>query len=214
MPVQQLLMTYAAAGGGGGVVWDSAVRSVPAVLSLGDSRLTADTAAAGTYANVRSTKPLTGLAYISGTVSMNDLSTNAGFGVGDITSAVTNASIYMGQQNLNVAMWGRTFTRYFNNGAQTYTGGGSGSPADVQIAVRVATRRVWVRVNGGVWHGGGDPVADTSPTVTLSGTGAIYAQGTITRAGAAAGRYVDLHGTAATTTGAVPAGFTAAGFAP
>ena len=43
----------------------------------------------------------------------------------------------------------------------------------IGMAINNATGAVWVRKNGGSWIGGGDPVAQTSPTATL-GAGGIY----------------------------------------
>src|SRR5690606_25453812 len=89
---------------------------------------------------------------------------------------------------------------------------GSAYPADseAQIAVRVASRRYWMRINGGAWIGGGDPASDTTPTGILPGTGAIYIAASIDSRGTPDGT-VQLPATPADVTGVVPPGFIAGG---
>jgi hypothetical protein len=118
----------------------------------------------------------------------------------------------MGQFNVHGAVYASAGNQYFGN-IRVATAGGVITLGSVQIAVRVATRRVWVRRDGNAWQGGGDPAADTNPSFTLSGTGAIYAVATLTKAGWTPSRYVEIHPDAASTTGVVPSGFTAANWA-
>src|SRR5690606_40533481 len=49
----------------------------------------------------------------------------------------------------------------YSGGSVIGSVGSLASPDDIQIAVRVATRRIWIRQAGGAWVGGGDPAADT-----------------------------------------------------
>jgi hypothetical protein len=50
----------------------------------------------------------------------------------------------------------------------------------VEIYLRAATGRVWIRADGGAWIGGGDPVADTTPTAILGpSTGYVLAASTL-----------------------------------
>lgn len=215
MAIQQLLASYAEASAPGlSATWDSAQKSVPAVLSAGDLRLTANTGVSGTYANTRSTRGLQGLAYISAEIGTAAAGAVYGFGVADATWNVTSASVYCGGSgSTSVGLWGPNGATYFNNSV-IFSGGTGSAPANVEIAVRVATRRVWIRRSGGAWLGGGDPAADTSPTATLSGSGVIYAAASVTRSGALSTWFVELDPNAAATTGTVPTGFTAANWIP
>jgi hypothetical protein len=44
----------------------------------------------------------------------------------------------------------------------------------IDIAFDVGTKKVWTRVDGGAWAGGGDPVAETTPSGTWSFSGAVF----------------------------------------
>lgn len=46
----------------------------------------------------------------------------------------------------------------------------SGASVRFGYAYDVDTGKVWVRINGGSWIGGGNPASGTTPTVTISGT--------------------------------------------
>lgn len=211
--LQQVLLGYGAAGAVAAVSWDSSHKSPPAVLTDSDLRLTANTGAAGTYAGARSTRAIQGLCYLSFLVGAPRAGATNAVGIADATLDFTSASSWAGQVNGSVGA-------YLANGA-IYRGGSvvgnlgaMGSESAVEFAIRVATRRIWVRKPGGAWIGGGDPAADTTPTTTLGGTGALYAVGTITKAGAVSGDFCVLHPDAGSTSGTPPAGFTAANFAP
>lgn len=204
-------------GGGGvtpsGVTWDPGHTSPVAVLSLGNLRLTADTGATGTYASTRSTAPIMGLCYVSGTVRTTGGGATAAYGLADATIDLTDASRWAGETSASVGVYAQNGNIY-SGGSLIGSVGALSSPDDIQIAVRVATRRIWIRQAGGAWVGGGDPAEDTSPTLTLGGSGDIYVAATVNKASATPDRYSQLHPDAGSTTGAVPSGFTAASFAP
>lgn len=203
----------AAGGGASDVKWDSAHKSTPAVLSSGDLRLAANTGVAGTYANARSTKAIQGLCYLSFRVGAPAGGATNAAGIADAVLDFTNASNWAGQVNGSVGAYLASGAIY-KGGSVVGNLGALGTDSELQFAIRVASRRVWIRKPGGAWIGGGDPAADTTPTTTLGGTGDLYAVGTITRLGATSGHFCDLHPDAGSTTGDVPSGFTAAGFAP
>jgi hypothetical protein len=193
--------------------WNPSYKSAPAVLSLGDLRLTANTGASGTYASTRSTLRIAHLGYYSGTV-VETRSTTSAFGVTNDGINLTNTNSWVGQSQ-SAGLW--------MNGGDVYRAASvigtiaGASPAAVEIAVRISggDLRVWFRRNGGGWLGGGDPAADTSPTTTISSaSGNVYLAASVTRSGASSGNYVEMHATAGTTTGTVPSGFTAALFLP
>lgn len=195
--------------------WNPAVVSPAAVLSVANTRLTANTGAAGMYAATRSTRAIQGLCYFSAEMSKDIASGSTyGFGISDATKDFTPGSAWIGDATTGVGVWGPSGI-VFQNGADTGLSVGTFGGIDTaQIAIRVATRRVWIRRAGGAWAGGGDPVADTTPTATLTGSGALYVVGTVTKAGANASRYVELDIDAASTTGTVPSGFIAANWVP
>ena len=199
------------AGGGSGITFNPAQVSAPSVLSVGNLRLTANTGAAGDYANTRATRAVTGNCYFSAEVA-NFTSEDAGFGIAAESWTLSAAALFVGGGGESAGMYstsGNVYASGFRG-----SGGTLGSVDSVQVAVRTASRRVWIRRNGGAWQGGGDPVADTTPTATIGGTGALFPAASLTRAGATPSRYVQLHPDAASTTGAVPVGFTAANWVP
>lgn len=136
-----------------------------------------------------------------------------GYGLADVTIDVTDASYWLGQLSASVGVWSPN-GNIFSGGSVIGSVGALSSPDDIQIAVRVATRRIWIRQAGGAWVGGGDPATDTSPTLTLGGSGDIYVAATVNKTSATPNRYSQIHPDAGSTTGAVPSGFTAASFAP
>lgn len=199
---------FASGGGGGGSQsFNSALLSAPAVLTNSDLRLTANTGATGDYANARAIRAVTGDCYFSATVA-NNTTEDAGFGVARESFGITSAVDFVREPGMY-----STNGNTYGPGGLIASGGTLGSVSSVEVAIRTSTRRVWIRRNGGAWVGGGDPVADTSPTLTLSGTDLIFPAATLTRAGASGSRYVQLHPDAASTTGTVPSGFTAANWA-
>lgn len=214
--MSMLIDAYRFGGGGGGGLstWDAGYLSPAAVLSLGNIRLTANTGAGGTYASTRSVKALTGLAYVSCAVSQDSAGGIYGVGIADSTLDYTNGSNWIGHAAGSVGAWGPS-SDVFTSGGSIGTVGTMPNPVgSLEFAVRVGSRRVWIRQNGGAWVGGGDPAADTSPTTTLSGSGALYMVGTLTKNTATAARYAEIDIDAAATTGTPPAGFTAGGWAP
>lgn len=179
--------------------WDSAYLSPLGVLSAGNRLLGANST--GQYANCRSVGAVDGLAYFSASCTKGG-GNNWGFGLMDAGVAAGN-SAWVGSGN-SAGIWYEG--RVYQGGATLHTGSLYPATAEVQIAIRAASRRYWMRVNAGAWIGGGDPVADTAPTGTLPGTGAIYIAGSIDSRGVANGT-IRLPATSADITGAVPAGF-------
>lgn len=193
--------------------WDPAHLS--SATSLTNSNLTLNpVGASGTYACSRSTRALQGLAYVSANCSTNSSgSMFSGFGIADATAGFNSTNMYTGFTSLSVG-GGPTDGNVYNNNASIGVLTGIANPGDVQIAVDVPNRKVWIRRSGGSWLGGGDPAAGTSPTLTLGGSGALYVVGSCYRPSFNASRYIILHGDAASTTGTPPSGFTAANWAP
>ena len=150
------------------------------MLSNGNLRLTANTGTAGAAANVRAVRAVAGNCYFSATVA-NNTSEGAGFGLVRLSEVITAALL------LTKGMYSTSGNTY-GPGGFIASGGTLESVSSVQVAIRTASRRVWIRRNGGAWVGGGDPVADTSPTMTLIGTDDIFPAATVTKAGATAAR--------------------------
>lgn len=182
--------------------WDGVVKSPRALMSDSDLKLQ-DSAGSGTYATARSRLALADMGYFSATPNAPAAGETCGFGMADETAAFTSGSTWAGNTNLSGAVWSQAGTGYFNG--SSVGSGGSSASSDIQGCRR--GRRGWLRRAGGGWIGGGDPALDTSPTFTISGSGKIYLIGSIT-AGALA--TLTIHKDAASTTGVVPAGFTAA----
>jgi hypothetical protein len=170
-------------------------------------------ASIGNYANARALKPCAGLCYFSMSVDWNGSGSVAGAGVADETSDLRNSNNYPGYDNMGVEVGCPNGSMFHNAGSVgTLPGTITNDPVNIEFAVDVSTRKVWIRQNGQAWAGGGDPAAGTSPTVTLSGSGAIYPVGWISTSGPS-GRQVALHVDAGSTTGTPPSGFTAANWA-
>lgn len=184
------------------LVWDVASAVNPGTFGLGDRRITSK--GAGAYCNVRSSQALTGLAYVEMDVFPSGSGEVVAGGVVGRSWPVAETS-YIGESASCAAVWLPNRTWYVDNAA-VGTVAGSGSTLRAQIAVRVASRRVWVRLNGGAWRSGGDPAADTAPSASLSGSDPIYAAACVANMGSnvtiiAAVDHLD----------APPAGFTAWG---
>ena len=182
--------------------WNPLDKSSGITLSNGDSR--AD--GSGGYNNVRSTSSVSGKRYFEMLINVTTTGGNsAGHGVADGTEGLNSPS-YAGATNLSAGLWIPP-GNVFKNGASI--GFGIGPQAvgvtRTEWAVDSATRKVWVRKHGGSWLGSGDPTAGTSPTVTLSGSGGIFAMATPYTAG----EWSDLVSDPANMTGAAPSGFTA-----
>lgn len=187
--------------------WDPTKASPRALLS--NSNLTvAIQAGAGIYGTVGAVKAVTGLCYFSGTPNASGGGETAALGLGDSTVTFTDGATWVGDGSLSAGCWPNVGTVYF--GGSSVGSAGSSATSDIQIAVRVSSRRVWIRRAGGAWVGGGDPAADTSPTCTLTGTGSIFPMASISAGSASA---ITLHKDAAQTTGTVPSGFTPANWA-
>ena len=61
-----------------------------------------------------------------------------------------------------------------NNGSSTNIGSNWTAGAIISVAVDIDNSKIWWRVNGGSWFGGGDPAAGTSPVFTIA-SGNTYA---------------------------------------
>ena len=196
------------------------------VLSNGNTELSANTSATGTYANAVSSREIQNLGYYSGVVETNSGDT-VGFGPGAVLRSITSADFpqdnfeYVGLASFSAGLWANSGSVY-RQGQSTLTGTG-GLSFGVEVAIRLVPNfggsptqtqmRAWIRRSGGSWYGGGDPVADTTPTHTATisvNTNYIALLGTVTRSGATSARKVTLHGDAASTTGTPPTGFTKA----
>lgn len=207
---QMMMIAQRIAAGGVAVTWDPATKSSPAVLSAGNIRLATTSGTSGTYGNARSTRAIQGLCYVSVSTNTDSTGEVLGAGICDSTFPQATTSRWVGDGTTSVGLWFPASTGYFNGSP---IGTATGSPTFIEMAVRVASRKVWLRAEGGAWLGGGDPVADTSPTATLTGTGALYVVGSIDRRSATSARWIEIASTAGTTTGTVPSGFTAANWA-
>src|SRR5690606_34352504 len=144
--------------------------------------------ASGGYRSTRSAHALAGNCYFAIRCARGTAN-NYGAGVAEAGVNLVPASAYVGM-GLSLGAWfeGRLYYNGANSGAIV----GMSDNRDIQIAVRVATRRVWMRLPGGAWLGGGDPAEDTSPTLTIGGTGVLYAAATIHQPSTASGASMTL----------------------
>ena len=201
--------------------WSPTYLSAPSVLSGGDLTLTANTGAAGTYANAVSSRNVSDLGYYSFNVSTNSGET-VGIGVASITSPPTatlfpeDSENYLGDTTDTLGLWQNSGVFY--GGITARAPAPAGNTKSYEIAVRFApdtptsTVRVWMREPSGSWLGGGDPVTDTTPTqiILRENTAQVVIGASLTKSGANSSRFAVLHGDAASTTGTPPTGFTAA----
>lgn len=182
------------------LTWNAASASPLAVLSAGGTVVAPSSN--GTYCKVASTDELTGFVYFEIDLYGNDAVTNStpvGGGVGTYsgTGALTNtfagSSYYKDDVGVYLVTGNPTnsILPYFQASSLSADilsdiNNVAGSTAinahfRLGIAVSVAARKVWFRSvwTGGAsaYMGGGDPTTGTSPTVTLEGTGPLYAMG-------------------------------------
>lgn len=212
MAIQQVMAAQRVSGGVvASVTWDPATKTAATVLSMSNIRASTTSGTSGNYASARSTKAVQGLGYFSAAVTPNGSGDVVGLGIADAAFALATTTRWVGDGTNSVGIWGPATTGYFNGAS---LGASLGNGSLLEIAVRAATRRVWIRANGGAWNGGGNPAADTSPTAVITGSGALYLVTSIDRSGASSDRFINIAPDAASTTGAVPAGFTAANWAP
>lgn len=193
---------------GGGIAptltaWNPAYLSPSASMAASNTELRAATTA--TYANSRSLSVLSGDVYFSARCEKGS-SNNYGFGITDAAVSLTSAGRYTGDQN-SIGLWQEG--RVYMGGASIHTITALPVSAYLEVAVRVSSRRVWIRQSGGAWIGGGDPAANTTPTGTLGGTGALYIAGSLDpRTGGTANALIRLPTNPGDVTGAAPTGFT------
>ena len=142
--------------------WNPADKSGGITLSAGNR--TADTPVFGGQM-VRATKSISGKRYFECTFTPN------GDGVGPgWASTGAGLNTYLGG---DTAGYGHYLpgNDVYNNGSVVYAGAtNSTSPVTVGFALDSATRRAWIIVQGGGggFEGGGDPAANTAPTLTLA----------------------------------------------
>ena len=181
--------------------WNPLDKAAGITLSNGDSR--AD--GAGGYRSVRSTASVSGKRYFEMLHNVASVGGNSSaHGVSDGTQSL-NSPAYVGSTSLSAGVWVPPGGVYTNGPTSSGIGTQPIGVTRTEWAVDSATRKVWVRVHGGAWVGGGDPVTGTSPTATLGGTGGIYAMATPF----ASGWWVDLVSNPTNMTGTAPSGFTA-----
>lgn len=174
--------------------WDPASTINGGTLDTANRVYTGDSGSG--YSHVRGILEITGLRYFSAVTT--GVAGQQGVGIArDGASPLTSAD-YVGDVGSAVAGWGASDGVY-HNGSRIF----AVSSSAWEFAVRASSGRVWVRASGGAWLGGGDPAADTSPTCTLTGSGALRACATCALDTSTA----RLH-SAAETTGTPPSGFT------
>ena len=71
--------------------------------------------------------------------------------------------------------------------------GGFVNGSRICVAVDTATREVWIRKNGDVWAGGGDPTLGTLPYKTLTGLGALLPYADVRSGASVNGRFASGH---------------------
>jgi hypothetical protein len=201
-------------------------QSTPTVLSGSNLILTANTGAVGTYANAVSSREVQDLGYYSGVIEASG-GENGVVGLAAVSRSSPTANFPGGAAGWvgsgttsdgSAGIWANTGTLY-RAGNPNITGA-SGNAITVEMAVRIvppsggiSEYRFWIRQSGGAWYGGGDPVANTTPSYVRSVAIASFwvcVGASIVRSGATSARRAILHGDAASTTGTVPTGFTAA----
>lgn len=196
---------------GNSSTWDPAVLSTGASLVSGNLRLQAS---AGTnFSNTRSQKAILDLAYLSCVIGFVSGGDNGGCGIADAAIDFTTATRWVGDGTDSIGVWGPVGVVYVN-GVSAGSVGAIASGVSIEFAIRLTSRRVWVRRSGGSWVGGGDPAADTTPTVTLSGSADLHMAASLSRPAATSSRYAQLGNNSAATTGTAPSGFTKANWAP
>jgi len=181
--------------------WNPADRA--ANISLANANTRASTTVNSSGGSVRSDTAIVGKVYFElDCYTATTAGSVLGAGIADATEILTN---FAGSSNKSCGLWPPAGQFYFNNAVINTTA--TGLSPRVQYAVDATSRKVWARVNGGSWIGGGDPVAGTTPTCTLSGTGSLYAYATPWQT--TNGVYIDLIPNPTGMSGSAPSGFTA-----
>jgi hypothetical protein len=99
------------------------------------------------------------------------------FGILNINNSgnYTNANPYIGWASDGYVIYkNSTNAVKENNGTSTNIGSNWTAGAIISVAVDIDNSKIWWRVNGGAWFGGGDPATGTSPVFTIS-SGKTYA---------------------------------------
>lgn len=186
------------------LLWDTTSAVNAGTFDLGARRMTGR-GTAGSYGHVRSDRPLTGLAYVEVDLHHSAGGAFIGAGISGLDWTAVTGSRWIGDANDWAAAW-RPDLSFLWGGSDQGTLTSSAPAGRISIAVRVASRRIWVRSGGADWFRGGDPVADTRPSATLGGAAELYVAATISASGSHATLCAvadHLH--------APPAGFTAWG---
>ncbi len=99
------------------------------------------------------------------------------FGILNINNLAnyTNSNPYIGWASDGYVIY-KTSTNAVkeNNGSSSNIGSNWTAGAIISVAVDIDNSKIWWRVNGGAWFGGGDPAAGTSPVFTIA-SGNTYA---------------------------------------
>jgi len=181
--------------------WNPLDKASGITLSNGNSR--AD--GAGGYYSVRSTASVSGKRYFEMLINVTAVGGNStAKGVSDGTQSLYSPH-YAGSTSLSAGVWTPSGQIYINGATTSGIGAQPVGVTRTEWAVDSATRKVWVRVHGGAWVGGGDPALGTTPTATLTGSGGIFAMATPFHSG----EWSDLVSNPANMIGAAPSGFTA-----
>lgn len=99
------------------------------------------------------------------------------FGIMNVNNLAnyTNSNPYVGWASDGYVIY-KTSTNAVkeNNGVQTNIGANWSAGAIISIAVDLDNSKIWWRVNGGAWFGGGDPVTGINPVFNIA-SGITYA---------------------------------------
>jgi hypothetical protein len=129
---------------------------------------------ATTYQGVRATKAVTAKAYWEITASWGGVGVRGGAGLALSSLTLTTNTDFPGSAAGGVAIWGPNNTVYL---AGTPTDYANSTGTDTYgFAFDPATGKLWIRAFdlASTYIGGGDPVAGTSPTVTITAGTSYY----------------------------------------
>lgn len=178
-------LTPHTSGGSVFATWNPSDKNAQAALSSGNIVMTSTSTTPSKTAAARSTLPITVKTRLQAT-----LTTAAGaglslsFGLSDAavamndsfdTGGITNtAGIYTNTGGAAARVYENASNRLW--AADAVLSAMTTTTITVDFLIDPATRKCWIRPAGGsTYIGAGDPVAGTTPTFTLGGTGAIYA---------------------------------------
>jgi len=206
------------AGGSVFATWNPSDKNAQAALSSGNTVMTSTSTTSSKTAAARSTLPITQKTRLQAT-----LTTAAGaglslsFGLSDAavamndsfdTGGVSNtAGIYTNAGGAAARVYENVSNRLW--AADAVLSAMTSTTITVDFLVDPATRKCWIRPAGGsTYIGGGDPVAGTTPTFTLGGTGAIYACCADDQGAVVSGKNVLFNGDPSGYSGSAVSGYT------